>query len=72
MAETQNLTLNVPEISCEHCVQSINGALGQLAGVQAVATDIPTRTVKLAFDPSAVSLATIAATLDEIGYTIAQ
>lgn len=72
MAQTQHLTLSVPEISCEHCVHSINGALGKLAGVQSVATDIPTRTVALDIDPGQVSLATIESTLDDIGYTVAK
>ena len=72
MSQTQHLTLNVPDISCEHCVHSINGALGKLAGVQTVATDIPTKTVALEFDPAQVSLATIESTLDDIGYTVAK
>ena len=69
---TQETVLSVPEISCEHCVKTINGALGELPGVEEVATDIPSKTVTLRYDPSRVSLETVEATLDEEGYTVAK
>ncbi len=69
---TQETVLSVPDISCEHCVHTINGALGQLPGVEAVSTDIPTKTVTLRYDPSQVTLETVEATLDEEGYTVAK
>jgi copper chaperone len=72
MAATQDTVLSVPDISCEHCVKTINGALGALAGVQSVSTDIPTKTVHLSFDPVQTSLDQIEATLDEAGYTVAK
>jgi copper chaperone len=72
MATTQETVLSVPDINCEHCVKTINGALGALQGVQAVQTDIPSRTVRLSYDPSQVSLDTVEATLDEAGYTISK
>jgi copper chaperone len=70
--QTQERTLSVPEISCEHCVHTINGALGNLPGVEAVTTDIPSKTVRLRYDPSQVSMETIESTLDEEGYTVAK
>jgi copper chaperone len=72
MAATQETVLSVPDISCEHCVKTINTALGALQGVQTVATDIPTKTVRLSYDPGQVSLETVEATLDEAGYTVAK
>ncbi|HEX9414695.1 MAG TPA: cation transporter [Ktedonobacterales bacterium] len=72
MAAIQESTLSVPDISCEHCVKTINGALGALAGVQSVNTDIPNKTVRLTYDPRQVSIAQIEATLDEEGYPIAK
>jgi copper ion binding protein len=72
MAATQDTVLSVPDVSCEHCVKTINGALGALAGVQAVSTDIPSKTVHLSFDPAQISLDQIEATLDEAGYTVAK
>ena len=72
MATIQEMTFSVPDISCEHCVKTINGALGDQPGVEAVQTDIPTKTVRLRYDPSQVSLEQIEAVLDEAGYTVAK
>lgn len=72
MMDTQRIVLSVPDVSCAHCEKTINGTLGELAGVASVATDIPTKTVQVAFDPSQVTLEQIEATLDEIGYTVAK
>jgi copper chaperone len=72
MAQVQERVLSVPDVSCEHCVKSINGALGTLAGVESVSTDIPSKTVRLQYDPSHVSLDTIEAMLDDAGYTVAK
>jgi copper chaperone len=72
MAQVQETVLSVPDVSCEHCVKTINGALGQLSGVEAVSTDIPSKTVHLRYDPSQVTMDTIEETLDEAGYTVAK
>lgn len=72
MATIQEVTLSVPDISCEHCVNAINGALKGLSGVEAVSTDIPTKTVHLRYDPSKLSLEKVEAVLDDVGYTVAK
>jgi len=75
MAETtstREITLSVPDVSCGHCVNTIDGALGKLAGVERVATDLPTKTVHLRYDPGQVSLDQIEAALDEEGYAVAK
>ncbi len=70
MAATQEITLSVPEISCEHCVHTINTALGALPGISDVSTDIPTKTVHFTYDPSQAPMEKIIETLDEEGYTV--
>ena len=72
MAVIQEVQLAVPDISCEHCVHAINGALGELAGVEMVSTDIPTRMVRLRYDSNQLSMEEIEAALDDIGYTVAK
>ena len=72
MATPQEQVLSVPDISCEHCVNTINKAVGGLAGVESVSTDIPTKTVRLRYDPSLVSMEKIEETLGEAGYTISK
>ncbi len=63
-------TLSVPDVSCEHCVKTINGALGATPGVARVATDIPTKTVSLSYDPEQVTMDRIEEILDDAGYTV--
>jgi copper chaperone len=70
MATEQETMLSVPDISCEHCVYAINGALKVLPGVEMVNTDIPTKTVHLRYDPSHISLEKVEAVLDDIGYIV--
>ena len=65
-------TLSVPDVSCEHCVKTINGALGAVAGVEQVSTDIPSKTVRLTYDAAQVSMQQIEEVLDDAGYTIAK
>lgn len=72
MTDVKETVLSVPDISCEHCVNAINGALGVLPGVESVTTDIPTKSVHLRYDPSQVSLEKVEAALDDVGYTIAK
>ena len=72
MLEVQETILSVPDISCEHCVNAINGALKELPGVEKVNTDIPTKTVYLRYNTNLVTMANIEMVLDDIGYTVAK
>ena len=72
MAITQEALLSVPDISCEHCVKTINGALGALPGIESVSADIPTKTVQLRYNPAQVSMEQIEAALEDEGYSVAK
>jgi copper chaperone len=72
MTDVQDITLSVPDISCEHCVKAINASLGKLEGVDEVATDILTKTVHLRYHPGQLSMQQIEAVLDDAGYTVAK
>lgn len=72
MTAVQETVLFVPDVSCEHCVNAINGALKELPGVEIVNTDIPTKTVHLRYDPNQVTMAKVEEVLDDIGYTVAK
>lgn len=72
MTHLQEVTLSILDVSCEHCVKTINGALGSLPGVEAVNTDIPTKSVHFRYDPSQVSMQKIEAVLDDEGYTVSK
>jgi copper ion binding protein len=65
-----NITLTVPDISCDHCKTTIEGAISQLTGVDSVKVDVEGRTVALDFDEEDVTLPEIVAALDEVGYEV--
>lgn len=64
--------LSVPDISCDHCKMSIEGALDLVTGVEKAQVDIPARTVVLSFDETAVSLDQIIGAIAEAGYEVAR
>ena len=66
----ERATLTAPDISCSHCVAAIQGAVGALDGVNTVKADEVSKQVQVEFDPQRVTLAQIAATMDEEGYPI--
>lgn len=61
------VTYNVPNISCGHCVHTIQMELGDLAGVSNVIASQMTREVTVEFEPPATE-EQIEATLVEINY----
>ena len=66
----ERATLTAPDISCGHCVATINKAVGAIDGVRAVSADEQTKQVRVEFEPGKVSLAKIEAVLDEEGYPV--
>ena len=69
---SREITLSVPDVSCEHCVKTVNGALDALPGVDSVNVDVTSKTVSLRYEPNQVTLERIEETLDEAGYTVAK
>jgi copper chaperone len=64
------IKLEVPDISCGHCKSSIEGAVGELSGVERVEVSIEGRTVDVSFDDSVTQDAIVAAIEDQ-GYAVA-
>ena len=62
-----SLTLNVPNISCGHCVHTIQSELSELEGVGKVLASSETKQVTVSFDPPADE-EKIKALLAEINY----
>jgi copper chaperone len=69
---SREITLSVPDVSCEHCVKTVSGALGALPGVDAVNVDLTSKAVSLRYEPAQITLERIEEALDEAGYTVAQ
>ena len=66
----QNITLNVQGMSCGHCVKSVEGSVGALAGVDQVIVNLAEGLVDVAFDEAQVSLEQIKETIDDQGFDI--
>lgn len=63
-------TLNVPDISCGHCKSSIEGAVGELDGIDSVEVSIEGKSVAVTYGDD-VTLETIVETIEEQGYDVA-
>ena len=61
---------NVPNISCGHCVATIERELGEVAGVAGVRASLDTKQVTVDSDDQAV-LSRVEEMLKEIGYPAA-
>lgn len=57
--------LNVAEIGCDPCQQTITNALKPLAGVRNVRVDVPSRQVEVEYDPSHVDVDRLRAVLQD-------
>jgi len=61
---------SIPNISCGHCVHTIQTELSDLAGVKSVKADAATKSVEVVFD-SPADEAGIKILLAEINYPVA-
>ncbi len=63
--------LSVPEVHCDHCVNSIEGAVKALDGVEEVKVDLDRKDVRVNFDEEKVEKTDIATVIEAIGYEVA-
>jgi copper chaperone len=66
----QQVLLQAPEIHCDHCKMSIEGAVGSLDGVSSVEVAIADATVEVTFDEATTDLDSIKKTIEEQGYAV--
>lgn len=59
-----------PDISCDHCANTIRGAVGGLDGVSAVDVDVDAKRVRVAYDSARIDAARITRELEEQGYPL--
>lgn len=67
----EQVTLTAPDISCGHCVATVQKAVGALPGVESVVASETTKKVEVSFDPAQVDLAKISSVMAEEGYPVA-
>ena len=63
------VTYSIPNISCGHCVHTIQSEVSELAGVKSVQADQMMKTAVIVFEPPATEEA-IKALLAEINYPV--
>jgi copper chaperone len=62
--------LNVPEVTCHHCVSAIEGGVGALDGVDRVRVDLGAKNVTISFEESKVSIEDIVRAIEAEGYEV--
>jgi copper chaperone len=63
-------TVPVPEIHCDHCKTSIEGALASVGGVERASVDIAARTVTVRYDEASVDRRALVEAIEEQGYEV--
>ena len=64
------VTYSIPNISCNHCVHTIQNEVSELSGVQSVVADAGNKKATIVFDAPATEMQ-IKALLAEINYPVA-
>lgn len=63
-------TIAVPEIHCDHCKTSIEGALAPLDGVRTAIVDIEARAVTVSYDEATIGRDALVAAIEDQGYEV--
>lgn len=66
----KQITLQVQGMSCGHCVNSIEGSVGNLNGVKSVKAHLDKSSVDVEFDANTVSIEEIKNEVEEQGYDV--
>ncbi|MBA2759854.1 MAG: heavy-metal-associated domain-containing protein [Chloroflexia bacterium] len=64
----ESVTLTAPDISCDHCVATVQNAVGKVEGVQDVSAKADTKQVDVTFDNAQTTLDNITKALADAGY----
>ena len=65
-----DIKLQVPEVHCDHCKSSLEGAVGAMPGVATVEVTVADAVIDVGFDETTVSLDSIKQTIEEQGYAV--
>ncbi len=62
-------TINVPSMSCQHCVKSIHDTVKGISGVESVNVDLDTKMVTVLHDDQ-VSKSILISAIEDQGYDV--
>lgn len=63
-------TIRVPEVHCQHCVQSIEGALEPMDGVSHASVDLADTSVTVTWDPEVTTRDRLVGAIEDQGYDV--
>ncbi|PID15894.1 copper resistance protein CopZ [Sporosarcina sp. P34] len=63
-------TLNVKGMTCNHCVQAVEGTLTELPGVERALVDLKANSVAVQFDESVVTIEKMTVAIEDQGYDV--
>ncbi|MCM3716921.1 copper chaperone CopZ [Fictibacillus phosphorivorans] len=66
----EKITLKIEGMSCNHCVNAIEGSVGKLDGVSQTKVNLKEGNVEVEYDSSKVNLNEIKETIDDQGYDV--
>ncbi|MFD2215981.1 copper chaperone CopZ [Metabacillus endolithicus] len=66
----ETVTLKVEGMSCQHCVNAVEGSLGKLEGVSTVKVELDKGTVNIDFDPEKVTKDKMKDAIEDQGYDV--
>lgn len=64
------VTLEAPDISCDHCIMTIEKAVTRLPGVRFLSGDPNGKQVTVEYDPAQVDPSAIEGAMEEEGYPV--
>jgi copper chaperone len=64
--------LSVPEVSCQHCINALEGAVGALDGVGSVKVDLDRKDITIDYDAGRVSHDRFVAAITGEGYQVGE
>ncbi len=65
-----NMTFNVPDMSCGHCKAAVEGELNKLSGVEHSNADFEKGIVEVRYDEDLVAIDNLRGAIEEAGYTV--
>ncbi len=63
-------TLKVEGMTCDHCVQTVTGAVKSLPGIEKVSVDLGAKQVQVSYDGNQVEISAIEDKIKEAGYEV--
>lgn len=66
----ERASLEAPDISCDHCIQSITKAVEKLPGVKLVSGNPEEKRVIVEYDPAQTPISAIEAAMEDEGYPV--